>query len=67
MKAEELWRDVESQTVARQWADVYHTHNPPKRVQFAESWIQKVGSRLMACEPSICGEDPKHNNNWGYV
>eukprot|EP01013_Petalomonas_cantuscygni_P025376 TRINITY_DN4730_c0_g1_i1.p1 TRINITY_DN4730_c0_g1~~TRINITY_DN4730_c0_g1_i1.p1 ORF type:complete len:234 (+),score=49.59 TRINITY_DN4730_c0_g1_i1:162-863(+) len=67
MKPDELWSDVESQTVAKQWAEVYNTHHPPKPIQFLSCWILKMGSRLLACEPYIAGEYRKHNNNWGYV
>lgn len=63
-----LWSDVQTQTVAAKWAEIYNSHSPPKMIEFLHCWMIKTAdSRVYACEPMLDGKYEKHSNNAGHV
>ncbi|KAF1328390.1 Myosin heavy chain, partial [Globisporangium splendens] len=64
------FRDTELQAHCAHYAQMYNSYNPPKRVEFINSWVLELTERngaLCAVEPYIPGEYRKHNNNFGSV
>ena len=70
---ETYFRDVEMQAVAADYAQLYNSYLPPRRVAFVQAWICQLterarpAGRLVNVEPFIVGDYRKHNNNCGYV
>jgi|ERR1719456_467434 len=63
-----LWSDVQTQTVAAKWAEIYNSHEPPKKIMFLPCWMIKTADgQVYACEPLLDGPYVKHNNNAGHV
>jgi elongation factor 2 kinase len=65
------FQDVSMQCVAKMYTKMYNSYNPPKKVDFINSWLLELIGRLdrplCGVERYICGEYRKHNNNFGYV
>ena len=58
------------QAVAAEYARLFNSFNPPRRVEFLTAWIMQrttLNSAFYGVEPFIAGEYRKHNNNCGYV
>eukprot|EP00468_Gymnochlora_sp_CCMP2014_P001509 CAMPEP_0167741652 /NCGR_PEP_ID=MMETSP0110_2-20121227/978_1 /TAXON_ID=629695 /ORGANISM="Gymnochlora sp., Strain CCMP2014" /LENGTH=253 /DNA_ID=CAMNT_0007625733 /DNA_START=368 /DNA_END=1129 /DNA_ORIENTATION=- len=65
------FRDVETQTIAKYYADKFNSYNPPKKVDFIKACvlelIQREGNPIVGVEKFIPGPYRKHNSNYGYV
>jgi elongation factor 2 kinase len=65
------FQDVCMQCVAKMYTKMYNSYNPPKKVDFINSWLLELTARpdkpLCGVERYITGEYRKHNNNFGYV
>jgi len=65
------FQDVEMQMYAREWAEKFNSHQPPKRIEFIQAWlielIDRPGKPICGVERFIDGPYRKHNNNFGFV
>jgi len=65
------FRDVEMQAHCAEYAHLFNSYNPPRRVEFCKAWILELIERenqpLCAVERFVAGDYRKHNNNFGYV
>mmetsp|Transcript_51192 Transcript_51192/g.128439 ORF Transcript_51192/g.128439 Transcript_51192/m.128439 type:complete len:730 (+) Transcript_51192:80-2269(+) len=65
------FQDVELQMYAKQWAKLFNSYDPPKKVDFIKAFVIEMIDRpnrpLFCVERYISGSYRKHNNNWGYV
>eukprot|EP01103_Thecamoeba_quadrilineata_P008220 TRINITY_DN17987_c0_g1_i1.p1 TRINITY_DN17987_c0_g1~~TRINITY_DN17987_c0_g1_i1.p1 ORF type:complete len:398 (+),score=55.18 TRINITY_DN17987_c0_g1_i1:30-1223(+) len=63
--------DAKIQLIAREWAKNYNLLNPPKKIEFIETFIIAMVDRdvqkTWSVEKYIQGDYRKHNNNFGYV
>jgi len=63
--------DVEMQMYSKEFANMFNTYNPPKKVDFVKAWLleltEREGRPLCGVEKFIHGPYRKHNNNFGYV
>eukprot|EP00667_Euglena_gracilis_P002633 EG_transcript_2636 len=73
---ERYFTDVLMQSLCQEYAMQFNQCNPPKKVQFIDSFIIELVSRkckpdgwnqLMSVEPFMPGEYQKYNNNFGWV
>eukprot|EP01012_Entosiphon_sulcatum_P063764 TRINITY_DN9177_c0_g1_i1.p1 TRINITY_DN9177_c0_g1~~TRINITY_DN9177_c0_g1_i1.p1 ORF type:complete len:743 (+),score=81.78 TRINITY_DN9177_c0_g1_i1:68-2296(+) len=67
---------VEMQALCKQYASQYNTRNPPKRVDFLDSFLIELADRprrangmrpTRSVEPFLAGTYHKHNNNLGFT
>mmetsp|Transcript_528 Transcript_528/g.767 ORF Transcript_528/g.767 Transcript_528/m.767 type:complete len:377 (+) Transcript_528:2-1132(+) len=65
------FRDVETQTIAKYYAEKFNQYHPPKKVDFIKACvlelIQREGNPIVGVEKFIPGPYRKHNSNYGYV
>uniref|UniRef100_A0A6V3JKW3 Alpha-type protein kinase domain-containing protein n=1 Tax=Lotharella globosa TaxID=91324 RepID=A0A6V3JKW3_9EUKA len=65
------FRDVETQTIAKYYAEKFNQYHPPKKVDFIKACvlelIQREGNPIVGVEKFIPGPYRKHNSNFGYV
>jgi len=65
------FRDVETQTIAKYYAEKFNEYHPPKKVDFIKACVleltQREGNPIVGVEKFIPGPYRKHNSNYGYV
>ncbi len=65
------FRDVETQTIAKYYAEKFNSYSPPKKVDFIAACvlelINREGNPIVGVEHFIPGPYRKHNSNFGYV
>ncbi|GAB5359294.1 hypothetical protein AAMO2058_000531900 [Amorphochlora amoebiformis] len=68
---EVYFKDVETQTIAKYYAEKFNFYHPPKKVDFIKACvlelIQREGNPIVGVEKFIPGPYRKHNSNYGYV
>lgn len=65
------FRDVETQTIAKYYAEKFNQYHPPKKVDFIKACVLELigreGNPIVCIEHFIPGPYRKHNSNYGYV
>eukprot|EP00741_Cyanophora_paradoxa_P021576 tig00021365_g20827.t1 len=68
---EVCFRDVQSQMLAKYWAQEFNKRKPPKTVDFIQCWVlefvDRPGRPCAGLENFVPGVYEKHNNNVGRV